>query len=262
MARALTKMDRSGKLYKRPGDVETAIDIAIKQDLDTLARRAWNSDPDKTEFLPMECLVHLLRDAGRRRDDQAMRALMPPLLARCENVLRAKIPDNTSPNAPEIREDILGDFSLLFVEDGAGENSNELDFYECRFFRAFRVFRFGYLRRERARVKELIPLPVSSEPDGHSSDEDVFARVSEAFRSRPTQVGELLEKDLARAINNLPPDERKAVVLCHVLGLKEESEDPSAVTAAKLCGVSGRTVRNRLTRAAKMLSQFKKGESL
>jgi hypothetical protein len=239
-----------------------AIDMAIKQDLDTLAGRAWISDPNKTEFLPMECLVHLVRDAGHRRDDQAMRALMPPLLGRCENILRAKIPDNTFPNAPEIREDILGDFSLLFVEDGAEEVPNELDFYECRFFLAFRVFRFGYLRRELARVKELIPLPVSSEPDSYSSDEDVFARVSEAFRRQPTQVGELLERELVRAINNLPPDERKAVVLCHVLGLKEESEDPSAVTAAKLCGVSGRTVRNRLTRAAKKLSQFNKGESL
>lgn len=262
MARALTKTDRSGKPYTRPGNVETAIDIAIKQDLDTLARRAWISDPDNAEFLPMECLVHLLRDAGRRRSDHAMRMLMPPLLGRCENVLRAKITDNSFPNAPELREDLLGEFSLLFVEDGAEEHSNELDFYECRFFRAFLVFRFGYLRRERARLKELIPLPTSNEPDNHSSDEDVFARVSEAFRSRPTQVGKFLEKDLIRAIDNLPPDERKAVVLCHVLGLKEESEDPSAVTAAKLCGVSGRTVRNRLTRAAKKLSQFKKGESL
>jgi hypothetical protein len=116
MARALTKVDRRGKLYTRPGEVDTAIEVAIKQDLDTLARRAWISDPDKAEFLPMECLVHLLRDVGRRRDDHALRALMPPLLARCENVLRAKIPDDSFPNAPEIREDILGEFSLLLLK--------------------------------------------------------------------------------------------------------------------------------------------------
>jgi hypothetical protein len=258
MARALTKTDREGKLYTRPAMVEAAIDVALKQDLDTVGRRAWVSDPDKAELLPLECLVHLVRDAWRRRDDNAMNTLMPPLLARCEAILKAKILDNSFPNAAEIREDILGDFSLLFVEDEAGENSNELDFYECRFFRAFLVFRFGHLRRERARVKELSPLPASSEPDSHSSDEEVFARVSEAFRRPPTQIGKILKKDLVEAINNLPPDERKAVVLCHVLGLPEESEDPSAATAAKLCGVTGRTVRNRLTRAAKNLSQFKK----
>lgn len=260
MARALTKTDRSGKPYTRPGNVEASIDAAIKQDLDTLAMRARVSDPNKSEFLPMESLVHLLRDAGRRRDDHAMRTLMPPFLTRCESVLRSAIPDNSFPNATDMREDILGDFGVLFAEDASGESSNELDFYECRFFRAFLVFRFGYLRRERARVKELIPLPVANEPDGRSSDEDVFAKVSEAFRSHPTQFGNVLEKDLTKAIDNLPPDERKAVILCHVLGLKEESEDPSAVTAASLCGVSGRTVRNRLTRAAKKLSQFNKGE--
>lgn len=260
MARALTKTDRSGKPYTRPGDVEAAIDGAIKQDLDTLAIRARVSDPSKPEFLPMECLVHLLRDAGRRRDDRAMRMLMPPLLARCESVLRSAIPDNSFPNATDMREEILGDFGLLFAEDSSEESSNELDFYECRFFRAFLVFRFGYLRRERARVKQFIPLPVANEPDSRSSEEDVFAKVSEAFRSQPTQFGTVFEEELTKAIDNLPPEERKAVILCHVLGLKEESEDPSALTAASLCGVSGRTVRNRLTRAAKMLSQFNKGE--
>jgi hypothetical protein len=262
MARALTKTDQNGKLYIRPPIVEAAIDTAIKQGLDTLGRRAWVSDPERSEFLPLECLVHILREAWRRRDDQAMSTLMPPLLARCEAILKAKIADNSVPNAAELREDILGHFGLLFIEDGSGESSNELDFYECRFYRAFRFFRIGFLRRERVHEKELGLLPISDESDSYSSDEDAFARVSEAFRSQPTQIGNIIENDLVGAIDNLPPDERKAVVLCHMLGLKEESEDPSAVTAATLCGVTGRTVRNRLARAAKRLSQFKEGDSL
>ena len=59
-----------------------------------------------------------------------------------------------------------------------------------------------------------------------------------------------------KAIISLPSDERKAVILCRVLGYKEESEDPSAVTAAKLCGVTGRTIRNRLSRAEAKLSHL------
>ena len=258
MARALTKTDRNGKLYTRPAMVEAAIDAALKDDLGILGQRAWVSDPERAEFLPLECLVYLLRDAWSRRDDNAMRTLMPPLLARCEAILKNKIPDNRLPNAAELREDILGGFSLLFIEDGFGENKNELDFYECRFYRAFRFFRLDYVRRESAHLKEL----ANFEPDTDSSDEETFARISEGFRSQPTQLGKLVENELFDAINNLPSDERKAIILCHVLGLPEESEDPSAVTAAKLCGVTGRTVRNRLSRAAKRLSQFKKGELL
>jgi DNA-directed RNA polymerase specialized sigma24 family protein len=55
----------------------------------------------------------------------------------------------------------------------------------------------------------------------------------------------------------LPPDERRAVELCHILGYDEESEDPNKRTAATICGVTGRTIRNRLKRAAARLSSYK-----
>lgn len=256
MVRALTKADQNGDLYTRPATVEAAIKVAFEQDLDTLVRRAWLSDPDGSEFLPLECLVHLVREARRSHDDKAMSTLMPPILARCEMILKATIPHDAFPNTEQIREDILGDFGLLFVKDGSGENPNELDFYECRFERAFRFFRIGVLRRERTLLRRLEPLP-APEPGNDSTDEEAFARVSETFRSQPTQFSKVLQKDLVNAIDNLPPDERKAVVLRHILGLKEESDDPSVVTTATLSGVTGRTVRNRLTSAAKKLYQFK-----
>jgi DNA-directed RNA polymerase specialized sigma24 family protein len=55
----------------------------------------------------------------------------------------------------------------------------------------------------------------------------------------------------------LPPEERDAVILCHVMGYPEESDDPAKRTAATICGVTGRTTRNRLKRAAAKLSRFK-----
>jgi DNA-directed RNA polymerase specialized sigma24 family protein len=60
-----------------------------------------------------------------------------------------------------------------------------------------------------------------------------------------------------RAINALPPDERKALVLVHYYGFKIESEDPGETTAATLCGVRGRTIQNRLNRAKAKLSKLK-----
>jgi DNA-directed RNA polymerase specialized sigma24 family protein len=41
------------------------------------------------------------------------------------------------------------------------------------------------------------------------------------------------------------------------MGYAEEADDPAKRTAATICGVTGRTIRNRLTRAAATLSRFK-----
>jgi DNA-directed RNA polymerase specialized sigma24 family protein len=62
---------------------------------------------------------------------------------------------------------------------------------------------------------------------------------------------------LLDAINGLPPDERDAVILVHVFGYKEESDDPNEETAATRCNCTARTIRNRLTRAAARLVRFK-----
>jgi hypothetical protein len=62
---------------------------------------------------------------------------------RCEAILFKRIHDKSRPNAAAIREEILGEFGVLFAEDGSGQNPDELDFYECRFNRAFRLGPFG-----------------------------------------------------------------------------------------------------------------------
>lgn len=85
----------------------------------------------------------------------------------------------------------------------------------------------------------------------------MFARVSEAFRSPATQESVAFRSELQDAILTLPPDERDAVILVHGLGYQEESDDPDEVTAATRCNCTGRTIRNRLTRAAAKLSRFK-----
>ena len=49
--------------------------------------------------------------------------------------------------------------------------------------------------------------------------------------------------------------------LCRVEGLPEESEDPERVTAAKILGVTGRSVRNYLRRAEAKLREWQQAES-
>lgn len=57
-------------------------------------------------------------------------------------------------------------------------------------------------------------------------------------------------------LDALPADIRRAVVLCHEMGYEEESVDPTKITAATLCGVTGRTIRSRIRQAAAYLAQF------
>jgi hypothetical protein len=257
MTRPLTKIDSNGKTYERPTEIEAAIRSAEQQDAVTASRRAAISDKSSPDFMPSECLVYLIREARRRSNEQTMNVLLSRLLARCETNLRATVPDGRLPNAAEVREDILGEFGILFAEDGSAGHLDLLDYFECRFNRAFLTLRIDMVRREIARAKPLVQVPAEDGTQDYSGDDEVLSRLSEEFRQDPTQLPKIFLKELLDAIKSLPDDERKAVVLCHILGYKEESEDILERTAATICGVSGRTIRNRLGRAAAKLSHLK-----
>jgi DNA-directed RNA polymerase specialized sigma24 family protein len=185
--------------------------------------------------------------------------MIPPLLQRCEANLLSKVSDKI-PNVVYVRDEILGQFGELFATDGIGDNPDELDFFEIRFNRAFKLFRIDILRKEkktqRVRAKSHAPLPDMYENES-TSDEEFFVRLSEKFRTPATQESTIALKNLLEAIESLPTDERDAVVLCPLMGYEVESENPNKTTGATLCGVTGRTIRNRLSNAAKILSRFK-----
>ena len=260
MARPLTKRTAGGALYTRPHDVEAQIDEAIYLSRSDLQCRLSIADRTAPSYLRSECLVHLVREGRRSGDQQVMSAVLPVLLGRCEAILLRKVPDGGMPDAAGLRQQILEELTDLFVTDGTGNISNELDFYECRFNLAFRTLRVGAVERDVRRRKreidfaDLPPFETAKQPDAY---EDAFARVSDAFKIQPTQEWDALGEELGEAIAALPADERDAVVLVRGLGYKVESVDPDKETAATRCNCSGRTIRTRLASAAEMLARFK-----
>ena len=244
MARPLTKRQSTGDLYVRPQHVERQIDDTLAQDQATLQRRLAVSDPQSSDYLRSECLVHLARDFLRNGNDSMANTVLPILLGRCKRILLAKIPANELPTAREVREEVLGQFGELFA-DATVQGSDDLDYFECRFNGVFRTFYINLVRSEKARLKRLAPLPDQAD-DTHKE-----------LQSPETADSALLCKELREAIDALPDDMRKAVILCHIEGYKIESNNPSEATAATICKVSGRTIRNRLLRAAGKLSKFK-----
>jgi len=256
MAQPLTKTKRNGALYARPADIDAIIDEAEREDLETLVRRARIPRRSSPGFLPLESLVYIIRDARRRNDQKTMSDLMPVLLVRCEAILKAKITADDLPSAQEVTEEILGEFAVLFAEDGQPGSTNALDFFECRFNAAFRTFRLPYIKRERDRIDPLVSVPPQTDSsDDDVTDEDFFAQISGAFRIPENQIDHVLRNRLLAAINRLPADQRKALTLYYYYGFPEESDDPSVTSVASICGVTGRTIRNRLSRGVATLSK-------
>jgi DNA-directed RNA polymerase specialized sigma24 family protein len=260
MAQPLTKMDGNGDRYRRPAEIEAAIDTAVAQDLKQLrARASPRSCASAGGLLPSEVLVHLVRAARRKGDQAALGAFFTQLLARCESILRRRVPDGDLPNAEEVREEILQHFAVLLAED-----SPQLDYFECKFNRAFRALRAQHVRPARRTARRIEDVPethASDDPEAESTEGDVLARLSETYRSQPTQLDDVRRGEIAGAINSLPEDQRKAVVLVYLYGMKEESDDPNERTAAKECSVSGRTIRNRLGQARAALARILKEDS-
>lgn len=260
MAQPLTHTKEEGSLYIRSPVVEAQIDMAVQLSQSDLQARLLITDRNDPHYLVSECLVHLVRKGRRSIDQKLMNTVLPVLLGRCEDNLLAKVPNESMPDASDIRQKILENLTDLIVADGTGNFPDELDFYECRFNLAFRTLRIDAIRREIRRRKhsivvvDLPPSDSTGEPDAY---EDAFARVSENFKVLPTQEWSAFREPLMKAIKALPDDEREAVILVHVLGYEVESEDLEKETAATRCNCTGRTIRNRLTRAASKLSLFK-----
>lgn len=256
MALPLQKISKDGVLYQRTAEIEAAIDAARAQDLELLSCRVQIRDRSAPDYLPSECLVYLIREARRNGRADIQNHLLQVLLSRCARTLNAKVPDSVIATAPQLREDILGDFAVLFAKDGSSEDRNALDFYEVRFNSAFCAFRISRVNAELKRLNCTKALSDPDDPD-RPFDDEVLERLSDRERAvgDPEQI--VLTKQIRSAIRNLPTDERDALILCRFIRLKEESENPDERTAATVCGVTGRTIRNRLKKALAKLTEIK-----
>jgi len=244
MARPLTKQRKDGSRYVRPALIEQKIDDAVLLNSKDLKEQLAVTDRSAGGYLPSECLVHLMRLARQRDDQEAMSAILPVLLRRCEAILRIKITESRFREPAEVRRDILGDFSELFAIDGSAQDTGRLDFFECRFQKAFATFRLDKAKHER-----LWAANVTSIAEGEGGDEP-FSKLLETLEIAPVQERSAAVMLLKKAILALPDDERNAVLEIHIVGRPEEA-------VAKKYNCDPRTIRNRLTRAAKKLIGFK-----
>ena len=262
MARPLEKKKRKGKSYTRPPEIETAIEAALAQDLETLKRCALVRDKTSSEYLPSECLVHLIRHHLRQSNNRdpyntAANTLLDLLLKRCEANLRVTVSSQIA-RAEDIREEVVSSFGELFAEDCASDGTTKLDYYEVRFNHAFALFRIDIVRRELKQLNRKADL--TSRDDDDLSEGTVIDTVPDGSFDMSVLEDRLDdEKRRARlraALCELTAMERKALML-HFSGYKIESTNPKETTVATLCKVSGRTIRTWLAQALAKLSKLR-----
>lgn len=244
MAKPLTKRDKNGDVYRRRPQVEAAIDPAVAMSLQDL-QAAAKLPRGAIGHLENEVLLHLVRLARDRRDEITLTQLVPLLLGRCELLLRGCLP--AACDQTHLREEVLSRFSEMLAYASDRPEAERLDFFEANFERAFRSLRISATRWEAGRMAPQVSTP---------EDADGEPRPAQALRVNgvPAALADVLTMDAVRALDRLPPADREAWVLVHLVGLKEESTNPDEDTAAKRLNVTGRTVRNRLTRAEACLA--------
>ncbi len=208
MVQPLTKRSKTGKLYFRPPEIEAAIAAALDQDLATLSNRAAISKVADPQYLPSEVLVHLVRRALHHADDRACNTLLNLLFYRCMINMYKHVPDGLGFDASFVRDEVIGRLGELFGDDAGPASTAELDFYEIRFNRAFSKLRIDVVRAEaaKARTEPLLEIGEMSEDE---TDEVALARLSQAFHAPSDAEGYAEIAELCRAIDALPPEERK-----------------------------------------------------
>jgi hypothetical protein len=257
MARPLNKLREDGGLYTRRPQIEARIDEALTQSLELVVRQANIRSPRDPDYMPMECLLHLMREARLKRDKAAVSKLYLIFMARCEARLKKAIPDGSRADASGIREEIMQAFGELFARVGTNHDSTELDYYEVNFNHAFQMLRFKRLRKEETRSKVFVDISQERNEEGDQIDaENVLARMSAAARNPAQQEHYVYLIEIGKFLATLSPEDRETVRLVLIDGYTIESDDPEEVTAAKLLGVGRRAINKRLAKVAAKLKKF------
>lgn len=249
MAKPLQKRKKTRHLYVRPSAVESEIDGVLAQGFAEAIRRARVKDPASLGFLRPESLVHLIREAARAGKAAESQTLLLLLLGRCEANLRGVIKSYGVPNPEELRQDILQHFAMMFAQD-AVEGEEKLDFFECRFNRAFRALRIGFYNYEAALTNRTAAELQEDSVESVDDDQEPTPAQTDFWRASRME-SRIYARQVAEFLQTLPERERRAVIMCRLWGLTQEE------VARRLGVKTVRTVYNLLKRADEKLSTIK-----
>ncbi len=251
--RPLTRTRRdSGAAYHREGDVEKQV-----QELSRLGQRArkerllseglaWSDDGRVRE----ETLVYFAREYDAHGDSDTAWKIAEALIARVAAHVQRKM--GRWRLSPEEADDCARDLFTALCE-ALFDRGPAAEFWEVRFWVCLDRRLWNLIEKRQAVIdNELSPGDQSEGEDSEGDSDRLFARIADRDASPETRAM------MAEALSLLAENERLALFLCYVEGLPEESDDPERPSAAKVLGVTGRSVRNYLRRAKDKLANWER----
>jgi DNA-directed RNA polymerase specialized sigma24 family protein len=233
----LTRVDKKGRLYERPTEVEEEIRYFLDRPLDELVQHISNSTPSSS------CLLYFARRFRPNGRSKLWDKILMTLLSRVAAQASRHVGDLPPQAAEEAVERVRMSFLTRLQKD-----HDSLDIFECVF--QFAVKRLAISERRSAKVKAEAETSIEDIGTGEEGSSGYDALDAIRFRSgaQARPQGEAAA-DLGRILERLSDRERQAVIAVYHFGLAEKSKDPDELTAAKLLGVSDRMVRYLLASA-------------
>jgi hypothetical protein len=257
----LRKKGKNGKLLTRPTEIEAKLFEISSLPPEVISARCEIQDSDSADYLPSECLLHLVRENRSRPFDSCSENLFKALM---ERVLRglpqAKNRDGTQERLIEceIRDEVWDRFLEMLAKDRQ-EYVDGLDFYEVRFDMVLKRRRLDAQDKVWRRSNPLRSIENDDETGEIAPEVERAAGSFDPFDSHAIADSIYLLR-LDEAIDALPNLE-KAIIEMDRKGIPIESKEPGVVNIANALGKTPKTVRKYRDRAyATLRTALTKGE--
>ena len=236
--------------YRRLAKVELQIAEAMMQDGPAIVERARQRDEAAPDFLAPEALVYFIRDVIGNGEERIRDGLIRELFERCTPHFRGAFRGFSR----EDREDLQGEVLRMIVEDLFASDGHG-DFMQVRFW--------SYLKRrciDACRVTFRHTEDTESLETGFSGEGGSEGQ-SKLDREVDSQISPEALAMLSEGLEQLPWNLRNVFLLHHYIGMKigpdslAEDEDGEPTIAAQF-GRTGRTIRNWLKEASRLLAEF------
>ena len=251
----LTRRNTEGEVYRRLGQVNSQIQMALALETRELQARSDITDKTSPEFLQEECLVYLIRHYHKEGNRQCVEGLTDSLLHRCGTWIEGQLYSLD----PDVASQGYADVIAQLFEPIIDLDSDRGDFLQVRFWLVLKRLTTQTFTKLLKHDQQNVPLESLPGYDGEDVDavrQGAGLRAASTVISSPVET-EVINKSLIReAMSQLEEPIRSAYLLRHYAGWKIEDQDPAVPTISRHFDKTPRTIRNWLAKADRYLAEW------